>query len=131
MKEDLLGDYLDHIEQAAADACAFIKGLSKEGFLADKRTQRAVVMSLVIVGEAATKIMDRFADFVDQHPDLPWRGMRGLRNLFARGYFDLDLDVVWETVNTALPELLKQLSDLHNNPLDANGSHKSETMKTT
>jgi uncharacterized protein with HEPN domain len=52
--------------------------------------------------------------------------MRGLRNRIAHGYFDLDLEIVWETVNAALPELLKQLSDLRGNPLD-DGSSKSES----
>lgn len=44
MSGNRLPDYLDHIQQAAADACSFIDGLSKEGFLADKRTQSAVVV---------------------------------------------------------------------------------------
>ena len=47
MSDNRLPDYLEHIQQAAADACSFIDGLSKEDFLADKRTQSAVVMSLV------------------------------------------------------------------------------------
>ncbi len=50
MSGNRLPDYLDHIQQAATDACSFIDGLSKEDFLADKRTQSAVVMSLVIIG---------------------------------------------------------------------------------
>ncbi len=126
MSESFLRDYLDHMHQAAGDACGFIEGMNKEEFLTDKRTQRAVVMSLVILGEAATKVMERFPDFADRHPELPWRGMRGLRNRITHGYFDLDLDIVWETVNTALPELLRQLSDLSgDNPLD-DGSRKSE-----
>lgn len=52
MNEDRLSDYLDHIRRAASDACSFVEGLSKEEFLADKRTQQAVIMSLVIIGEA-------------------------------------------------------------------------------
>lgn len=38
-----LPDYLDHIQQAATDACSFVEGLTKDDFLADKRTQQAVV----------------------------------------------------------------------------------------
>jgi len=60
MTESRLLDYLDHIQQAAADACSFIDGMSKEDFLSDKRTQSAVVMSLVVIGEAATKVMDSY-----------------------------------------------------------------------
>lgn len=111
MTESRLLDYLEHMQQAASDACDFVHGLSKDAFLADKRTQQAVIMSLVIIGEAATKIMDGFAPFVATHPDVPWRSMRGMRNRVAHGYFDIDLNVVWNTVQTALPALLKQLSE--------------------
>ena len=51
MSENRLSDYLEHIGQAATDAYTFIEGLSKEDFFADKRTQKAVVVSLVIVGK--------------------------------------------------------------------------------
>lgn len=103
-----LPDYMDHLQQAAMDACSFMEGLSKDDFLADKRTQQAVIMSLIIIGEAATKVMDGHAEFAAAHTEIPWRGMRGMRNRIAHGYFDINLDVVWETVQTALPALLKQ-----------------------
>ncbi|MHB1084256.1 MAG: HepT-like ribonuclease domain-containing protein [Thiobacillus sp.] len=109
MSVSRLPDYLDHIQQAAADACSFIDGMSKEDFLADKRTQSAIVMSLVVIGEAATKVMDSYPEFAGQHPEVPWRSMRGMRNRIAHGYFEINLDVVWDTVQTALPELLKCL----------------------
>jgi uncharacterized protein with HEPN domain len=109
MTENRLLDYLDHMLQAATDACGFVNGLAKEDFLGDKRTQQAVIMSLIIIGEAATKVMDGYAEFTQTHPKVPWRGMRGMRNRIAHGYFDINLDVVWDTVQTALPELLQQL----------------------
>ena len=104
-----LPDYLDHIQQAAADACSFAQGLIKDDFLADKRTQQAVIMSLIIIGEAATKVMDGYAEFTQAHPEVPWRSMRNMRNRMAHGYFDIDLNVVWDTVQEWLPELLKYL----------------------
>ena len=92
-----LGDCLDQMLTAANDARRFIDGMSKEDFLADKRTQQAVVMSLVIVGEAAARIMERpppgswtsMAEFIASNPEIPWRGMRGMRNRVAHGYFDV------------------------------------------
>ena len=107
-----LGDYLDQIWTAANDARSFVDGMSKEDFLADKRTQQAVVMSLVIIGEAAARIMDRHGEFIADHPEIPWRGMRGMRNRVAHGYFDVNLDVVWDTTQTALPDLLLRLERL-------------------
>lgn len=110
MNENRLSDYIDHMRQAAIDACSFVEGLAKEDFLEDKRTQQAVVMSLIIIGEAATKVMDGYADFAKENAQVPWRGMRGMRNRIAHGYFDINLEVVWATVQTALPQLLQQLS---------------------
>ncbi len=85
------------------------KGLSKDEFFDDKRTQQAVIMSLIIIGEAATNIMDGYADFAGENSQVPWRSMRGMRNRIAHGYFDINLEVVWDTVQAALPELLKVL----------------------
>jgi uncharacterized protein with HEPN domain len=103
-----LGEYIDQMLTAANDARRFIDGMSKEDFLADKRTQQAV-MSLVIVGEAAARIMDKHSQFVADNSEIPWRGMRGMRNRVTHGYFDVNLDVVWDTIQTALPDLLEDL----------------------
>lgn len=43
--------------------------MAREDFQQDKRTQQAVIMSLIIVGEAATKVMDSHADFAQGHPE--------------------------------------------------------------
>ncbi len=109
MSETRLIDYLDHMLQASADASAFVDGMEKADFLQDKRTQQAVIMSLIIIGEAATKVLVNHDDFSQAYPRIPWRSMRGMRNRIAHGYFDINLDVVWDTVQQAIPELLKDL----------------------
>ena len=53
--------------------------------------------------------MEDCAGFAHAHAEIPWRAMRGMRNRIAHGYFDINLDVVWDTVQTALPQLLAQL----------------------
>ena len=100
------------MQQAAADAMAFTEGMSQDDFLADKRTQQAVIMSLIVLGEAATKVMDRYPDFANQHAQVPWRNMRGMRNRIAHGYFDINLGLVWDTVQTALPPLVIALREM-------------------
>lgn len=109
MKPHRLVDYLDHMQQAALDARSFVDGQSKEEFLVDKRTQQAVIMSLIIIGEAASKLMDGDPSFVQAHAEVPWQSMRNMRNRMAHGYFEINLDVVWETVQVWLPKLLQQL----------------------
>jgi uncharacterized protein with HEPN domain len=101
-----LSDFLEHMQQAAADAIDFTEGMCLDDFLADKRTQQAVIMSLIVLGEAATKVMDRYPDFANEHAQVPWRNMRGMRNRIAHGYFDINLGMVWDTVQTELPPLI-------------------------
>ena len=68
-----------------------------------------MILNIIVIGEAATKLMTDFADFVDRYPDVPWKSMKGMRNRIAHGYFDINLEIVWDTVQTALPELLAGL----------------------
>jgi uncharacterized protein with HEPN domain len=123
MNENRLPDYISHMQQAAADACSFVEGLAKDDFLTDKRTQQAVIMSLIIIGEAATKVMEEYAAFTQTRPEVPWRSMRGMRNRMAHGYFDINLDVVWETAQEWLPELLKQLPAVRRAATDDDCNH--------
>ena len=108
---DRLTDYVRQMSEGARDAIAFTEGMDRDAFLADLRTQRAVVMSLMIVGEAATRIVANHADFAESRPDIPWRSMRGMRNRIARGYFEVDLGIIWETVRIELPTLRERLRD--------------------
>ena len=109
MSQSRLPDLLDHMQDAAQQACGYVAGLSKDAFLADRRTQQAVILNLVIIGEAATKALLNHGPFLALHSSVPWRSMKGMRNRIAHGYFDINLDVVWDTVQTALPELLERL----------------------
>lgn len=119
MIDNRLPDYLEHIRQAIDDATAFVDGLTKAEFKIDKRTQQAVIMEIVIIGEAATQIIGRYPGFVANNTHIPWREMRTMRNRIAHGYFSIDLDVVWETVLSDLPDLRKGLQTL---TLDTSGN---------
>lgn len=90
-------------------ARAYVEGMPKASFLADKRTQQAVILNLILIGEEATKLLRDDEAFADLFPQVPWRGMKGMRNRIAHGYFEINLDTVWETTQTALPDLIQQL----------------------
>ena len=68
MNENRLPDYIDHIQQAAADVCSFVEGLDRDDFLTDKRTQQAVILSLIVIGEAVTKIIGQAVLFIPVAP---------------------------------------------------------------
>ena len=105
-------DYLSHMLEAASLAQSYVEGLGKTDFLHDKRTQQAVILNIMVIGEAATKLADEYPEFIAKFPQVQWKSMRGMRNRLAHGYFDINLDVVWETVRQALPELEGQLRQI-------------------
>jgi uncharacterized protein with HEPN domain len=107
--EPRLPDYLRHMQAAAEQTLAYTIGMDRGGFVADLRTLQAVLFNFVILGEASAKLMDDYSGFVAQHPAVPWRAIRNMRNRVAHGYFRVDYDVLWETVTTALPALLAEL----------------------
>ena len=107
-----LGDYIEHMLEALGLACSYIEGMTKEDFLDDKRTQQAVVLNLIVVGEVATKILKEHESFANKNAGVPWASMKGMRNRIAHGYYDINLETVWETVQAALPKLQKQLTEI-------------------
>lgn len=113
MNNNRLLDYIEHILEATRLAVSYIDGMEEDGFLSDKRTQHAVILNIVVIGEAATKIINNYPDFIEQHPDIPWKSMKGMRNRVAHGYFDINLEIVWNTVQTALPNLVEKLKPIH------------------
>jgi uncharacterized protein with HEPN domain len=102
-------DYIDHMLQAIALACGYVEGLDQPAFEADKRTQQAVLLNIMVIGEASAKLAASDPDLLATHPGVPWSAMRGMRNRVMHGYFDVDLQVVWDTVQLALPRLALQL----------------------
>jgi uncharacterized protein with HEPN domain len=104
------GELVSHIIQAAELVAVYLDGMTRDDFVSDKRTQQAVILNLIVIGEAATKLMDAHPDDAARYERIDWRAMRGMRNRIAHGYYDIDLDVVWETANIGLPVLRADLS---------------------
>lgn len=113
MREDeaqpRLENYLSHMLEATQLARQYVQGMSKDEFLKDRRTQQAVVLNLMTIGEAAARIINECKEFAAVHSEIPWAQMRGMRNRMVHGYFDVDLSIVWDTVQSSLPELESQL----------------------
>ena len=74
-----------------------------EQFKTDAKTLKAVAAELMIIGEAANHIPD---DVQDAHEDVPWVVMRAMRNRVVHVYFDVDPDILWDTVHNDLPNSL-------------------------
>ena len=87
MTTSRLGDYLAHIANAARLALSYVEAMTKAQFMADTRTQQAVILNLFVIGEAVTKLLNEYPDFASEHPTIAWKSMKGMRNRIAHGYF--------------------------------------------
>ena len=102
-------DALLDILTAAKWACAHVAGLRRADFLADVRTQDSVIRRLEIIGEAARRISEPTRQRLSM---LPWQSMIRMRNFLIHEYDDIDLHIVWDTVQNDLPSLIAALEPL-------------------
>lgn len=74
----------------------------------DRKLKHALVRLLEIIGEAANGMS---SSIKEEHPDIPWKEMIGMRNRLIHGYFDVDIDTVWQTVSKDIPPLKSLLEN--------------------
>jgi len=105
-----LSVYLEDMLENCARAREFISTVSSAAALADDtRSLYAIVRALEIVGEAAKRIPEAIRQLA---PEIPWRGMAGMRDRLIHDYGQVDLEVVWRTVQEEIPAAEAQLEDL-------------------
>jgi uncharacterized protein with HEPN domain len=100
---------INHIIEASQKALNITKTRKRSDLDQDDVLGLALVRLLEIVGEAAWGISEKLRS---KYPDIPWRAMTGMRNRLIHGYFEVNLDVVWETITAQLPPLVTQLRKL-------------------
>lgn len=100
-----VSDYLEHIETAIDRIQTYTKHMDEAAFLQNELVQDAIIRNIEIVGEAANDIRRADPDFVAAHTEIPWAVIYAMRNRVAHGYHEVDLSIVWKTVQTALPDL--------------------------
>ena len=90
-------------------ATRYIAAQSKADFLSDLQLQDAVIRRLAVIGEASRRIPETTRqDF----PTIPWVEINGMRNRLIHEYDDLDLEIIWDTVNKSLPLLIEELEKI-------------------
>ena len=101
--------YLEHILDAIEKIENFVKDISKFEFDRNTMVQDAVIRNIEIIGEATTKITKQFTQ---SHSEIPWQDMAGMRDKLIHDYLDVDLDVVWKTIEVDLPLLKEKVSKI-------------------
>jgi len=105
-------DYLEHIHASIQRIHRYTDGLTESAFLENEQVQDAVLRNIEIIGEAARNIVRSDPDFVAQHFEVPWEEVYLMRNRICHGYFSVDLEIVWHTVQRYIPELEQQIQKL-------------------
>lgn len=97
---------VEHMLDACRSVARFIAGRKRVDLDEDEMLRFALVRAIEIIGEAASKVSPEVRQGM---PEVPWREAIGIRNRLVHAYFDIDLDVLWKTATTAIPELSAQL----------------------
>jgi uncharacterized protein with HEPN domain len=99
---------LQHMLEAALEALSFIKGKSRDDLSADRLLALGLTREVEIIGEAASKVSEECRAAL---PKIPWPMVIGIRNRLIHAYFEVDLEIVWSTVTSDLPDLVRELED--------------------
>ena len=94
---------------AAREAVSFAEKKVRTDLDDNRQLTLALLKSVEIIGEAASQISRKYQQ---EHADIPWAAIVGMRNRLIHGYFDIDLDRVWDTVVHDLPPLIMALEKL-------------------
>ncbi len=100
-----ISDILESIEKIEE----YTQGLTDKDFYNSSQIQDSTIRRLEIIGEAAKNIPP---EFKDQHPQIPWYKVMGMRNILTHEYFGVKLELLWDTIKKDLPKLKKQISNL-------------------
>lgn len=102
--DDLLR--LRHMRDYAKEVTEFTAEATREDIETNRLLLRALMMSIGIIGEAASQIS---LEFRESHADIPWREIIGMRNFLFHVYFMINYDILWNTATVSIPELLAAL----------------------
>ena len=101
--------YLQDIVEAADRIASYVEGATRGAFEADQMRIDAVIRNLGIIGEAIKKIPDSIRE---RYPSVAWHNIVGLRNRVIHVYFNVDMDIIWDAVQSKLPMLKTQIQHI-------------------
>lgn len=100
---------LRHMLDAAREAVSFAANNTRDSLNTHRKLELALIKCIEIVGEAASKVS---IDYRENTSQVPWTNIISMRNRLIHGYFDIDLDILWQTVVEDLPPLIAELEKI-------------------
>ena len=94
---------LRHMLDTGREVLSFAEGETRASLEVDRKSALVLVKCIEILGEAASRVSK---ETQDKYPDIPWQKIIGMRNRLIHAYYEIDLDLVWDTVTRDLPPLI-------------------------
>ena len=101
--------FLTHILTSIQALENYTNGVTEEEFGRDRKLQMASIKELEIIGEAVRNLP---VEFKEKYTNIPWKDIAGMRSFLIHEYFEIDLDLVWDTIQTRVPELKKEVEEI-------------------
>jgi uncharacterized protein with HEPN domain len=108
-------DFLTDIQEAIHRISKYTEGMTYPAFLADTKTQDAVIRNIEIIGEATKKLSNKIRK---RYPNVPWKNMAGVRDRLIHDYFGVNLDIVWQIGSDELPKVSVAIEKILNEEND-------------
>ncbi|MBI5888204.1 MAG: DUF86 domain-containing protein [Deltaproteobacteria bacterium] len=106
-KDDIVR--LKHMLDAAKEARSFASNKKRSDLDANRQLTLALLKDIEIIGEAASKVSE---ETKAKYPSMPWLDIINMRNRLIHAYFDIDLEIVWDTVTKDIPPLIAELEKI-------------------
>ena len=100
---------LRHIRDASEKILQITLNKSLEDFIEDELISLASIHLIEIIGEAANDISSLI---VESHPEVPWTSIIGMRNRLIHKYYDINLEIVWNTIIKDIPSLFEKINEI-------------------
>ena len=101
--------YAGHMLDMTRKALELVRNKNRQDYNSDETLRFALAHLVQVIGEAARHVSKKFCD---DHPQIPWKAIVGMRHKVVHDYMNVDEDVVWDTVVKELPPLLAELQKI-------------------
>lgn len=101
--------YMRDIIEAMDDIISFVEGMTFDEFKDDRKTFAACVRNMEIMGEAVKNLPENLKD---EHDDVPWREVAGMRDKLAHAYFGVSHEIIWKTIHTRFPQFRESIEGI-------------------
>ena len=101
--------YIHHMMDTARKIAQRAQGLSQDQFDAQEDLRDAIVHRIQVIGEAASKVSQMLRE---EHPEVEWQRIIGMRNRIVHDYMNVDYDIVWQVATHSVQKLIVALEPL-------------------